>query len=93
MGIRKVLGASIQGIVRLLSADFMKLVAIAFFIAVPFAWWIMDKWLEDFVYRVSFSWWIFFAGGLAALLIALITVSFQALRAAMANPIRSLKME
>jgi putative ABC transport system permease protein len=93
MGIRKVLGASIQGIVRLLSADFMKLVAIAFFIAVPFAWWIMDKWLEDFVYRVNFSWWIFFAGGLAALLIALITVSFQALRAAMANPIRSLKME
>jgi putative ABC transport system permease protein len=93
IGIRKVLGASIQGIVGLLSADFMKLVAIAFLIATPFAWWIMNKWLQDFVYRVSFSWWIFPVAGLAALLIALITVSSQAVRAAMANPVRSLKSE
>jgi putative ABC transport system permease protein len=93
MGIRKVLGASIQGIVGLLSADFIKLVAIAFLIAAPFAWWIMNKWLQDFVYRANFSWWIFPAAGLAALLIALATVSFQAARVAMANPVRSLRME
>ncbi|MGF6929866.1 putative ABC transport system permease protein [Chitinophaga sp. W2I13] len=93
MGIRKVLGASIQGIVRLLSADFIKLVAIAFVIATPFSWWIMRKWLQDFVYRVNFSWWIFLAAGLAALLIALVTVSFQAIRAALASPVRSLRMD
>jgi putative ABC transport system permease protein len=93
IGIRKVLGATIQGIVGLLSADFMKLVAIAFLIAAPFAWWIMNKWLQDFVYRVRFSWWIFLAAGLAALLIALMTVSIQAVRAAMANPVQSLKSE
>jgi putative ABC transport system permease protein len=68
-------------------------VAISFLIAAPLAWWIMNKWLQDFVYRVSFSWWIFLAAGLAALLIALVTVSSQAVRAAMANPIRSLRME
>jgi putative ABC transport system permease protein len=93
IGIRKVLGASVQGIAGLLSADFLKLVAIAFLLAAPFAWWIMNKWLQDFVYRVSFSWWIFLAAGLAAFLIALATVSSQALRAAMANPVRSLKTE
>jgi putative ABC transport system permease protein len=93
MGIRKVLGASVQGIVSLLSADFIKLVAIAFLIAAPFAWWIMNKWLQDFVYRASFSWWIFLAAGLSALLIALVTVSFQAARVAIANPVRSLRME
>ncbi|MHA4809976.1 ABC transporter permease [Flavitalea flava] len=93
IGIRKVLGASMHGIVGLLSADFMKLVAIAFIIAAPFAWWIMNKWLQDFVYRVNFSWWIFLVAGMAALLIALVTVSSQALRAAIANPIRSLKTE
>jgi putative ABC transport system permease protein len=93
IGVRKVLGASIQGIVGLLSADFIKLVAIAFLIATPCAWWIMNKWLQDFVYRVSFSWWIFVAAGLAAFLIALVTVSSQAVRAAMANPIRSLRTE
>jgi putative ABC transport system permease protein len=93
IGIRKVLGASIQGIVGLLSVDFMKLVVIAFLIAAPFAWWIMNKWLQDFVYRVNFSWWIFLTAGLAALLIALVTVSYQAVRAAMANPVRSLRME
>jgi putative ABC transport system permease protein len=93
VGIRKVLGANVQGIVGLLSADFMKLVAIAFLIATPFAWWIMNKWLQDFVYRANFSWWIFPVAGLVAFLIALITVSSQALRAAVANPVRSLRSE
>jgi putative ABC transport system permease protein len=93
IGIRKVLGASIQGIVGLLSADFMKLVAISFLIAAPLAWWIMNKWLQDFVYRVSFSWWIFLAAGAAALLIALVTVSFQSVKAALMNPVKSLRSE
>jgi putative ABC transport system permease protein len=93
VGIRKVLGANVQGIVSLLSADFIKLVAIAFLIASPFAWWIMNKWLQDFVYRVNFSWWIFPVAGFVAFLIALITVSSQAVRAAMANPVRSLRSE
>ncbi len=93
IGIRKVLGASIQGIVGTLSADFIKLVAIAFIIAIPFAWWIMNKWLQDFVYRVNFSWWIFLVAGVAAFLIALITVSSQAIKAAMANPVTSLRSE
>jgi putative ABC transport system permease protein len=93
IGIRKVLGASIQGIVKLLSADFMKLVLIAFVIAAPFAWWIMNKWLQDFVYRINFSWWIFVAAGVAAMMIALLTVSYQAIRAAMTNPVRSLRTE
>jgi putative ABC transport system permease protein len=93
VGIRKVLGASVQTIVGLLSADFMKLVAIAFLIATPCAWWIMNKWLQDFAYRVNFSWWIFPIAGLAAFLIALITVSSQAVRAAIANPVRSLRTE
>jgi putative ABC transport system permease protein len=93
IGIRKVLGASIQGIVGLLSADFMKLVLIAFVIAAPFAWWIMNKWLQDFVYRVEFSWWIFLVAGVAAILIALLTVSYQAIRAAITNPAKSLRTE
>jgi len=93
IGIRKVLGASIQGIIGLLSADFMKLVAIAFLIAAPLAWWMMNKWLQDFIYRANFSWWIFPAAGMAALLIALVTVSVQAVRAAMANPVKSLRTE
>jgi ABC-type antimicrobial peptide transport system permease subunit len=71
----------------------MKLVAIAFLIAAPFAWWLMNKWLQDFVYRVSFSWWIFLAAGAAALLIALITVSFQSVKAALTNPVKSLRSE
>ena len=66
---------------------------IAFFIAGPLAWWIMSKWLQDFVYRVNFSWWIFPVSGLAALLIALVTVGFQAARTAMVNPVKSLRME
>jgi len=93
IGIRKVLGASVQGIVQMLSKDFMKLVAISFVIAAPLAWYFMNKWLQDFAYRVSISWWIFVAAGLAALLIALLTVSFQAIRAAISNPVKSLRTE
>ena len=93
IGIRKVLGASVQGIVQMLSKDFMKLVAISFVIAAPVAWYFMNKWLQDFAYRVNISWWIFVAAGLVALLIALVTVGFQAIRAAITNPVKSLRTE
>ncbi|HEY2725640.1 MAG TPA: FtsX-like permease family protein, partial [Parafilimonas sp.] len=87
IGVRKVLGASVGGIVAMLSKDFAKLVLIASVIAFPVAWWAMHKWLESFAYRTNISWWIFIAAGLAAILIALITVSFQAIKAAVANPV------
>jgi putative ABC transport system permease protein len=93
IGIRKVLGAGVPGIVGLLSKDFMKLVVIAFLIAAPVAWWAMRQWLQGFVYRVSLSWWMFAIAAAAALLIALLTVSFQAVKAAVANPVKSLKSE
>jgi putative ABC transport system permease protein len=93
IGIRKVLGASVNGIVHLLSKDFLKLVLIAFVIAAPFAWWAMHKWLEDFAFRIDISWWIFLAAGLIAGSIALFTVSFQAIRAALANPVNNLRTE
>ncbi len=93
IGIRKVLGASISNVSVLLSRDFIKLVLIAVFIASPVAWYFMNKWLEEFAYRTSISWWIFVVAGLAALLIALATVSFQAIKAAIANPVKSLRNE
>jgi len=93
IGIRKVLGASVIGITQLLSKDFLKLVLIGLVIATPIAWWVMTKWLEGFAYRIDISWWIFTLAGLAALLIALLTVSWQAIRAAMANPVESLRDE
>ena len=93
IGIRKVLGASVSGIVQLLSKDFLKLVAISFIIATPIAWWAMNKWLMGFNYRVPVSWWMFALAGLIAILIAIITVSFQAIKAAVANPTKSLKAE
>jgi putative ABC transport system permease protein len=93
IGIRKVLGASVQGVVRLLSKDFLKLVFIAALIAFPLAWWAMNKWLEDFVYRIDINWQVFVAAGIAVLLIALITVSFKAIKAAIANPVKSLRTE
>lgn len=93
IGIRKVLGATVTGLVGLLSKDFVKLVLIATIIASPIAWWAMSKWLEDFAYRIDIQWWTFAAGGLAAILIALFTVSWQAIRAAMANPVDSLRDE
>lgn len=93
IGIRKVLGASVPGIVTLLSNDFVKLVLLAVVVASPVAWWVMDKWLEDFAYRIDIEWWMFAAVGLAAVVITLLTVSGQAVRAAMANPIESLRDE
>ena len=93
IGIRKVLGASVQGIVSMLSKDFLKFVAIAFVIAVPVAWYSMDLWLHDFAFRINISWWIFIVAGGAAFLIALLTVSFQAIKAAIANPVESLRRE
>jgi putative ABC transport system permease protein len=93
IGIRKVLGASVNNIARMLSADFLKLVLISSVIAFPIAWWAMHKWLEDFAYRVSISWWIFFVSGILALLIAVLTVGFQAIKAGVANPVKSLRTE
>ena len=93
IGIRKVLGASVEGIVRLLSKDFLKLVGISFVIAAPLSWWIMNNWLKDFAYRIPLEWWIIVLAGFIALLIALTTVSFQAIKAAIANPVTSLRSE
>ena len=93
IGVRKVLGASVQGLVQLLSRDFLKLVALAIVIATPVAWWTMNKWLQEFAYRTTISWWMFALAGLIAIMIALITVSFQAIKAAIANPVKSLRTE
>ncbi len=93
VGIRKVLGATAGNIVYLFSKEFIILIAIAFLIATPLAWYFMNKWLQDYVYRISISWWLFAAGGLAAIIIALATISFQAIKAAIANPVKSLRTE
>lgn len=93
IGVRKVLGASVTSIVALLSKDFLKLVAVAILIASPIAWWAMHRWLQNFAYRVNISWLVFAITTLAALLIALFTISFQAIRAAIANPVKSLRTE
>jgi putative ABC transport system permease protein len=93
IGIRKVLGASVTNIVQLLAKDFISLVFISLVIAVPIGWWAMDSWLQDFVFRINISWWVFFVAGGLAILIALLTVSMHALRAALANPVKSLKEE
>ncbi len=93
IGVRKVLGASVAGIVSMLSKDFLKLVAISFVIAVPLAWWAMNNWLQDFANRINISWWIFIVAGVVAMLIAVFTVSFQAIKAALTNPVKSLRTE
>jgi len=93
IGIRKVLGATVSGIVGLLSKDFVKLILIAIVVASPIAWWLMNKWLEDFVYRIDIQWWMFALAGVVAVVIALLTVSWQAIRAAVANPVDSLRDE
>lgn len=93
IGIRKVLGASVSGIVQMLSKDFLKLVLIATLIAFPFAWWAMNSWLQHFAFRSTISWWVFAGTAIAALLIAILTVSFQAIRAAISNPVKSLHNE
>jgi putative ABC transport system permease protein len=93
VGIRKVLGATAGSIVYLFSKEFIILIAIAFAIAAPIAWYYMHQWLQAYVYRINISWWLFVAGGLAAIIIALTTISFQAIKAAMANPVKSLRSE
>jgi len=93
IGVRKVLGASVRNIVRLLSTDFIKLVGIAILLAVPLAWWAMHSWLQGFAYRIDINLWVFALAGLAAIIIALITVSFQAIKAAITNPVKSLRTE
>jgi putative ABC transport system permease protein len=93
IGIRKVLGASVSGIVNLLSLDFLKLVVLSFVIAAPLAWYFMHRWLEDFAYHTNLNIWVFLLAGICALLIALFTVSFQAIKAAIANPVKSLRTE
>ena len=93
IGIRKVLGASVGSVVQLISKDFLKLVIVATVIATPLAYWAMNKWLQDFAYRTSISWWIFAACGFAMLLIAIVTLSTQTIKAALANPVKSLRTE
>ena len=93
IGIRKVLGATVAGIAATLSKDFIRLVCIAILIASPVAWWAMSKWLQNFTYRVSISWWMFALAGALAIFIALLTISFQAIKAAIANPVKSLRTE
>jgi putative ABC transport system permease protein len=93
IGIRKVLGASISSINNLLSKDFLKLVILAIAISSPVAWWAMHNWLQNFAYRISISWWMFAAAGLVAVITAVITVSYHAIRAAVANPVDSLRSE
>ena len=93
IGVRKVLGATVAGIAKLLSKDFVKLVGIAIVIASPIAWWVMNKWMQAFAYRIDIAWWMFALAGLFALLIAFLTVSFQAVRAAFLDPVKSLKSE
>ena len=93
IGIRKVLGATTAGLVKLLSMDFLKLVLVAFGIATPLAWYGLQRWLENFAHRTDLQWWVFALAGLVALLVALITVGVQSVKAALANPIESLRNE
>ena len=93
IGIRKVLGASVSHITTILSKDFLKLVMIALVVAIPVAWLATGKWLENYPYRIDLSWWMFASAVILVILIALITVSFQAIKAAIANPVKSLRTE
>ena len=93
IGIRKVLGAKVVSIVKLISMDFAVMIIIASLIAFPLAWWFMHDWLKDFAYRIDIQWWVFGLAGVSALLIALVTISIQAVKAAMSNPVKSLRTE
>src|SRR5690606_19686243 len=93
IGIRKVLGASVTNVVTLLSKDFIKLVLIAIVIATPISWYAMNRWLQGFAYRIELKWWMFVGAGLVAVVIAMVTVSGQSVRAALADPIDSVKSE
>jgi ABC-type antimicrobial peptide transport system permease subunit len=93
IGVRKVLGASVFGLWRLLSEDFIIMVLISLLIAMPVAWWIMYNWLQNYAYHTGLSWWVFAVSGLGALLITLLTVSYQSIKAALANPVKSLRTD
>ena len=93
IGVRKVLGASVFSITSLLSKDFLKLVIVSLLIASPVAWWAMDKWLQNYTYHINIEWWVFAGAGLLSVLIALATVSYQSIKAAIANPVKSLRTE
>ena len=93
IGIRKVLGANVGSIVGLISLDFAKLIVIAALIAFPLSWWFMSDWLKDFAYKIDIEWWVFIISAVAAMMIALITISIQAIKAAMSNPVKSLRTE
>jgi len=93
IGVRKVLGASVSGIVGLLARDFVKLVFIAIIIATPLAWFAMYKWLQDYAYRINIGWWVFALAGTISIIIAFITISFQTIKAALMNPVKSLRSE
>jgi ABC-type antimicrobial peptide transport system permease subunit len=93
IGVRKVLGASVTGITTLLSKDFVTLVIISLIIASPIAWFFMSKWLGAFSYRIYIQWWVFALAGFLSIIISLMTVSFQAIKAALANPVKSLKAD
>ncbi|GAB3990903.1 ABC transporter permease [Spirosoma daeguense] len=93
IGVRKVLGASVTSIVTLLSKDFLKLVAVSIVLATPIAWWTMDKWLQEFAYKIDISWWMLVLAGVLAVGIALLTVSFQSIKAALTDPVKSLRSE
>ena len=93
IGVRKVMGASVSGIINLLSKEFLRLVILACFIAMPLAWYFMNTWLKDFAYRTGINWWVFVLAGMLSLIIAIVTISFQAIKAAMANPVKSLRTE
>jgi len=93
IGIRKVLGAQVTGIVLLIAKDFLKLTLVAVIIATPLAWYFMQKWLQDFAYHIQMQWWVFIIAGALSVLIAFITVSVQSVKAALANPVKSLRSE
>ena len=93
IGIRKVMGASVRHVLFLLSKDFLLLVIVSFVLAIPITWWIMYNWLQDFAYRIDIKWWVFGIAGLVALLIAIVTISLQAIKAALSNPVKSLRTE
>jgi putative ABC transport system permease protein len=93
IGIRKVLGASVQSIITLLSKDYVKLVFVASVLALPVAYWVMQQWLENYAFRINIGWWLLLVPVMMVLLIALLTVSFQTIKVAMANPVKSLRYE
>ena len=93
IGVRKVLGASVFGLWRLMSKDFVIMVVISLFVAMPLAWWMMNNWLKNYTYRTDLSWWVFAISGFGALAITLLTISYQSIKAAMANPVTSLRSE